>query len=104
MSTLIGSFIMAWINFCLGGVIFRYLADFSTEVAACAALGALFIYKLSYTFENKTNKVILRTFIIIAMVVSIWKILQIMAVDSFNMHEIRENTLFGKLFNVKNNI
>lgn len=101
-STLIGCFVMAWINFCLGGVIYRYLADFSTEVAVCAALGVLFLLELSYMFENKTVKYMLRVFIVIVMLVSIYKIMRIMAIDSIYMFDIRENTLVARLLNVKN--
>ena len=101
-STLIGCFVMAWINFCLGGVIYRYLADFSTEVAVCAALGVLFLLELSYMFENKTVKYMLRVFIVIVMLVSIYNIMRIMAIDSIYMFDIRENTLVARLLNVKN--
>ena len=103
LSTVLGGFIMAWINFCLGGVIFRYLADFSTEVAVCAALGVLYVLEQSYYFENKRVAMLLKVFIVLVMVVSIYKAFQIMTVTNGNLFDIRENTFIGRLFNIKNN-
>ena len=103
VSTLLGGFIMAWINFCLGGVIFRYLADFSTEVAVCAALCVLFVLEQSCKFENKRVALLLKVFMVFVMVVSIYKAFQILTLDSGNLFDIRENTFVGRLFNIKNN-
>ena len=95
ISTVVGSFIMAWINFCLGGVIYRYLADFSTEVAVCAALGVLFLLQLSYKFENKKLAIVLRLMLTGVMIISVYKVFQIMSVDSINFIRIRENSFIG---------
>lgn len=103
LSTLLGGFIMAWINFCLGGVIFRYLADFSTEVAVCGALGVLFVLEQSSKFVNQRVALLLKVFIVFAMVVSIYKAFQILTLDSGNLFDIRENTFVGRLFDIKNN-
>lgn len=100
-STVIGGFVMAWINICLGGVIFRYLADFSTEVAVCAAMGVLFLLEKSYTFENKKISYILRISLVVVMLVSVYKVFTIMTVESIHLFEIRDNALMGRLLNVK---
>ena len=103
VSTVIGGFIMAWLDFCLGGVIFRYLTDFSTEIAVCSALVALYILEMTYSMENKKVAMLLKTFVVIVMVVSIYKAVQITVIDSeYHLFDIREKSLIARLFNVKN--
>ncbi len=97
ISTLFGGYVMAWINFCLGGVVFRYLADFSTEVAVCAALGVLFVFDLSYSLKNKNIAKILRLTLVIILLISLYDIFMIMVVDSYNMFKFRENSIIGRI-------
>ena len=102
LSTVVGGFIMAWLDFCLGGVIFRYLTDFSTEIAVCSALAALYILEMTYSLKNKKVAAFLKSFVVIVLVVSIYKAFQITVIDSeYHLFDIRENSLIAKLFNVK---
>lgn len=100
-STVIGGFIMAWMNFCLGGVIFRYLADFSTEVSVCAALGMLFLFEQGQFIENKKIKIILETCLVAFLLYSIYKVFVILSIESGNLFDIREDTFFAKYLKVK---
>ena len=100
LSTVIGGFVLAWINFCLGGAIFRYHADFSAAVALCSALVVLFLLEKSYSFENKKISRVLRCFLVMVMVVSIYKVFTIMTADSIYLFEIREDALIGRLLGI----
>ena len=100
-STVIGGFVMAWMNFCLGGVIFRYLADFSTEVSVCAALGMLFLFEQGRFIENKKVKILLETCLVLFLLYSIYKVFVILSIDSGNLFDIREDTFFAKYLKVK---
>ena len=101
VSTVIGGFIMAWLDFCLGGVIFRYITDFSIEIAVCSALAALYILEMTYSLKNKKVAVFLKVFVVVVMVVSIYKAFQINFIDSQFLLDIREKSLIARLFNVK---
>jgi hypothetical protein len=100
-STVIGGFVMSWMNFCLGGVIFRYLADFSTEVSVCAALGMLFLFEQGRFIENKKVKILLETCLVLFLLYSIYKVFVILSIDSGNLFDIREDTFFAKYLKVK---
>ena len=96
LSTLAGGFIVAWIDFCLGGVIFRYLADISTEAAVCAVLGTLYLLELSYGIQNKKIANLLRVAIVGIVVISLFDIWQIMTVHSINLFDFRDNSIIGR--------
>ena len=104
LSTVVGGFIMAWLDFCLGGVHFRYLTDFSTEIAVCSALVVLYILEMSYSLKNKKVAMLVKTFIVIMLVVSIYKAFQIIVIDSINLFDIKDETIIERLFNVNNSI
>ena len=101
LSTAIGGVVVAWIDFCMGGVIYRYLSDFSTEVAVCAALVVLYIIEKSYMLKNEKIAKVLRLFLVGVMVLSVYKIFKILTIDSLNLLEIRETSLVGKMFGIK---
>ena len=104
LSTVVGGFIMAWLDFCLGGVHFRYLTDFSTEIAVCSALVVLYILEMSYSLKNKKVAMLVKTFIVIMLVVSIYKAFQIIVIDSVSLFDIKDETIIARLFNVNNSI
>lgn len=103
-ATFAGAFIMAWINFCLGGVIFRYLADFSVEIAVVAAMAIALLFEKSHLFTDKRVKILLQMVIIFFVLVSIYKIWKILVINSGNLYNIREDSMIGRIFNVKSKV
>ena len=98
LSAFVGTAVMAWVDFCLGGVIFRYLCDLSATVAVLASLCACWIVEklrlLRRPWKRYGGYALLGAFLLL----SLWKTARLMAVDNFNLWEMSPDSLFFKWF------
>ncbi len=98
LCALAGCFVIAWIDYCLGGVIFRYLCDFSAIFACLAALGLILIFEKIGKLKKPWAKYILTGLVILLILFSLYGMFKIMAIDNKNLWAMDENSLFAKLF------
>ncbi len=93
---LLGCFVLVWIDFCLGGVIFRYLCDISGILAALGALGIMLLLDKICTLKSKAIKYILYALVALFVVISIYKAFRIMSITNVNLLPLAENSLFHR--------
>ena len=104
LCAMLGCVVSAWIDYCLGGVIYRYLCDFSFIWALVAAIGIFLIFdRLSRTKYIATDAVI-SAILVVFMLVSAVITFDIMAIYNTNLLTMDTNSLFYRLFgqNIKN--
>ncbi len=94
----IGCFAIAWIDFCLGGVIYRYLCDFSAIFAVLAAIGFILIFDKLWEIKLPWIRYILIGAVIIFLIASLFKTFQIMAITNGNLLTMDTDSLFYRLF------
>jgi len=101
LCAIFGCVVSAWIDYCLGGVIYRYLCDFSFIWSAVAAVGLFLIFdKLSHTKYIATDAII-STVLLAFLIVSAIFTLDVMAISNINLLNMDSNSLFSKLFGPK---
>ncbi len=98
LSTFFGTFVMAWMDFCLGGVIFRYLCDLSVTVAVLAALGACWVIETVHACRRPFWRYGGYAAFGIFLLFSLWKTARLMAVDNYNLWSMSPDSLFFQLF------
>ena len=98
ISSFVGMFIMAWVDFCMGGVIFRYLCDISVIMAVISAVCMFSWMDKILSIENATYKRILNYLVIFVLVIALYRTFQIMAVEDGNLFKMNYDSIFYKLF------
>ncbi len=101
LSALIGCFVIAWVDFCLGGVIYRYLCDFSAIFAVLAAVGLLILFDRIYDLNRPCLKYILIAAVVLFIILSIYKTFKIMSISNANLLATDIEALFFKLFGAR---
>lgn len=98
ISTLFGCVVMAWFDFCLGGVIFRYLCDFSVLFAAISAFAALWIADRVRKLKSFPARFICNGFFVAFLILSVYFTFRIMAITNGNLLEMDVDSAFYNLF------
>ena len=98
LCAIFGCVISAWVDYCLGGVIYRYLCDFSFIWALAAAVGIFLIFDRLARTKYIVTDVILSSMLVIFMLVSAVFTCDIMAIYNTNLLNMDTNSLFHKLF------
>lgn len=99
ISASVGTVVVSWIDFCMGGLIFRYLCDISVILAVIASVCAFkCVDGIRGIGEIRVRKILLIV-IAVVFIVFIYMVLRVMAADDYNLFKLHENSLFYKLFN-----
>lgn len=101
VSAIIGCVVMGWVDFCLGGVIFRYLCDFSVLFAATSAICALWIADTVRKLKSFTLRFIGNGFFVAFLIFSVYFTFKIMAIVNGNLLEMDTDSVFYNLFATK---
>lgn len=83
-----GTVITAWIDFCLGGLIFRYLGDISVILAVIAAICACTCVDGICALRNEKVRIILYAAMVTLLVVFLYRGFEITLVDNYNLMEL----------------
>ena len=97
---LVGCFVSAWIDYCLGGVIYRYLCDFSLIWAMLAAVGIFVIFDML----SQTRLIVditVSAVIILFMLASALFTFDVMAITNANLLEMNTESFFYNTFGQK---
>ena len=89
---------MAWLDFCLGGVIFRYLCDLSAMLAVLAALGAFWLIERADTARCRWWRWGGYAVIALGLVWSLWRTGRVLAVHDRNLIDMVPTSLFARWF------
>lgn len=98
VSTLIGCVVMAWLDFCLGGVIYRYLCDFSVLFASLSAIAAFWIADKIRHLRAFAARFLANGFFVAFLIYSVYFTFRIMAIINGNLLEMDPDSFFFKLF------
>jgi hypothetical protein len=99
----VGCFASAWIDYCLGGVIYRYLCDFSIIWAMLAAAGMFVIFD-ALSGTRLIIDIAFTAILIIIMLSSASFTFSIMSITNSNANvlDMHEESFFYKTFGPKN--
>ena len=100
----VSCFVIAWVDFCLGGVIYRYLCDFSAIFALLSAIGIILLLERILEMKTVWIKYALISLVIIFVVFSLYQTFRIMAITNVNLLEMEENSVFYWLFATKSTV
>ncbi len=98
LCALVGCFVIAWVDFCLGGVIYRYLCDFSAVFAVIASIGLMLIADKLCDIERAWLRHALLCLLALFVIFSVYRTFNIMAIENGNLLAMSEDSLFFKLF------
>lgn len=99
ISAFIGTIVISWVDFCLGGLIFRYLCDISVIIAVIASVGAFACVDGIKAFKQVRVRRMLLTVITVVFITFLYMVFRVTAADDYNLFELNKNSLFYKLFN-----
>ncbi len=98
LCALVGSFVIAWVDFCLGGVIYRYLCDFSAIFAVLAAIGLTLIIDKTLCTKKAVLKYAVVVMAVLFILISLYIVFRIMAINNINLLPLDESSLFRRIF------
>lgn len=93
-----GCIAMAWIDFCLAGVIYRYLCDFSAVFAILAVVCVLFIFDWLNEQNSLWVRVIGHALLLFFCAVSIYYTFYLMAMTNVNLLHMDPASWFYRMF------
>ncbi len=100
LSSFVGSFIIAWVDFCLGGVIYRYLSDFSGIFAVISAIALLILLKETYVIKSLPVKFLSFVVIFVFCIISLGETFKIMFIDNGNFLPMDMSSKFASFIGV----
>lgn len=95
---MIGCVVMGWFDYCLGGVIYRYLCDFSVIFATVAAISAFAIAYRIQKLRSFSARFIGNGFFVAFLIYSVYFTFKIMAIKNGNLLEMDPDSFFCRLF------
>lgn len=98
ISAFIGTIVVSWVDFCLGGLIFRYLCDISVIIAVIASVCAFACVDGIRAIKQVRVRRMLLIVIAVVFIACLYMVFRVTAVDDYNLFKLNENSLFYKLF------
>ena len=98
LGALVGSFVIAWVDLCLGGVIYRYLCDFSLLFALLGAIGLVLVLEKALSLKKTAVRYICVCAIVLFALLSLYAVFKIMAINNVNLLPMQKDSFFYRLF------